>query len=160
MEGLAAATSVAGVLSLAGSTIDGIVKLHEFFKDVSTASKTVERFLQSINSLIKLMEDVKTLLESVAERQTLPSMDIKIAALQIQLEDCSKDVYSWLNLAREHHPGFSTGSRAGFKKFWVAVNKSGVRGIAEDIREHKHGIVASLSVLGRYVANVSMLKLS
>jgi hypothetical protein len=153
MDGLAAASSVAGVLSLAGYTIDGIVRLHDFFKDVSSASRTIEIFLKSINSLIKLMEDVKTLLESLAERGTLPGVDIgegmKIAALQIQLEDCSKDVYIWLNLARQHHPGFCTGSRAGFRKFWVAVKKTSVRGIIEDIREHRHGILASLSVLGR-----------
>jgi hypothetical protein len=149
MEGLAAASSVAGVLSLAGYTIDGIVRLHGFFKDVSTASKWTERFLQGINSIIKLMEDVKALLESIAARQTLPAVDIKIAALQIQLEDCSKDVYSWLNLAREHHPGSSTGTKAGFKKFWVAANKAGMRSILDDIREHRRGILASLSVLGR-----------
>lgn len=151
MEGLAAASSVAGVLSLAGCTIDTIVRLHDFFKDVSSASKTIERFLQSINSLIKLMEDVKALLQSVAECQILPGVDIRIAALQIQIEDCSKDVYSWLSIAREHHPGFSKGTKGGFKKFWVAVNKASMKSISEDIREHRHGIVASLSVLGRQV---------
>jgi hypothetical protein len=149
MEGLAAASSVTGVLSLAGQTIDGIVKLHSFFKDVSSASRTIGRFLQGINQLIKLIEDVKTLLQDVVESPTQPGADFKIAALQIQLEDCSRDVYRWLKLARDHHPGFSTGTKAGFKKFWVAVNKGEVRGISEDIREHRHGIVASLSVLGR-----------
>ena len=149
MEGLAAASSVTGVLSLAGQTIDGIVKLHCFFKDVSSASRTIGRFLQGINQLIKLIEDVKTLLLSVAESPTQLGADFEIAALDIQLEDCSRDVYRWLKLARDHHPGFSTGTKAGFKKFWVAVNKGEVRGISEDIREHRHGIVASLSVLGR-----------
>lgn len=149
MEGLAAASSVAGVLSLAGQTIDGIVKLHCFFKDVSSASRTISRFLQGINHLIKLIEDVKTLLQSVAESATQLGGDFKIAALEIQLEDCSRDVYRWLQLARNYHPGFSTGTKAGFKKFWVAVNTGEVRGISEDIKEHRNGIIASLTVLGR-----------
>jgi hypothetical protein len=149
MEGLATASSVAGVLSLAGVTIDSIVKLHGFFKDVSSASRTISRFLQDINKLIKLMEDVKTLLRSVAGIPAQPGAGFKIAALEIQLEDCSRDVYRWLQLASDHHPGFSKGTKAGFKKFWVAVNKGEVRGISEDIKEHRHGILASLSVLGR-----------
>jgi hypothetical protein len=151
MEGIAAASSIAGILSLSGQTTSGIIKLHTFFKDVASASRTIDRFLQNINQLIKLIEDVKAVLQHVANSSTLLCADVKIAALEIQLEDCSNDVYRWLKVAREHHPGFSVGTKAGFKKFWVAVNKGDVRGILEDIREHRHGIVASLSVLGRRV---------
>jgi UDP-N-acetylglucosamine enolpyruvyl transferase len=152
MEGLAAGASVTGVLSLAGQTVEGIVKLHAFFKDVSSASRTIDRFLQAINQLIKLISDVKNLLERVAESPIQIGSDFKIAALKIQLEDCSRDVYKWLKLAKDHHPGFSTGTKAGFKKFWVAVNKGEVGCISEDIREHRDGIVASLSVLGKSVS--------
>jgi hypothetical protein len=44
MEGLAASSSVAGVLSLAVQTIDGISKLHRFFKDVAVASEKITQF--------------------------------------------------------------------------------------------------------------------
>jgi len=149
MEGLAAASSIAGVLSLAGQTVDGVVKLQGFFKDVAGASRTVERFLHDINLLIKTIEDVRALLNTISNVLTSSGADLKVAALEIQLQDCSKDVYGWLGLARDHHPGFSIGSKASFKKFWVSANKAGVLGIEQEIKGHQHSLVASLSVLGR-----------
>ncbi|KAH8670114.1 hypothetical protein BGZ60DRAFT_514821 [Tricladium varicosporioides] len=145
MEALATAASVAGVLSLAGQTIDGIIKFTSFFSDISSASRTIERFLQSLNQLIKLIEDVKSLLSSVAD----DGADFKIAAMEIQLDDCSKEVYRWLKVAKEHHPAFSIGTKKGFKKFWVAVHKGKVRSISEDVKEYRHEISASLLVLER-----------
>ncbi|KAF4633145.1 hypothetical protein G7Y89_g4979 [Cudoniella acicularis] len=143
-----AAATVAGVIGLAGQTVDGIVKLHGFFKDVAAASRTIEKFLQDMNFLIKTIEDVRSLLGKIST--TLPtSTDLKVVALEYQLQDCSKDVYRWLNIARDYHPDFSTGSKASFKKFWVAANKVAVSGISQDINHHRHGIVASLAVLGR-----------
>ena len=149
MEGLSVASSIAGLLSLTGQTLDGVVKLHGFFKDVSSASRTVERFLLSINQLMKLMADVETTLQAISDCPTYSGEDFKVAALAIQLEDCSKNVFRWLQLARDHHPGFSTGSKATFRRFWIAVNKGQVRDILYEIKEHRHGILASLSVLGR-----------
>jgi len=148
MEALGAAASIAGVLSLAGQTVDGILKLQNFFKDVSSASRTIERFLHDISLLIKTIEDVRSLLSCASDAL---GTDLKIVALEIQLQDCSKDVYEWLRLAKDHHPGLSTGTKAGFKKFWVAANKAGVSGLEQEIRRHRHSLVASLSVLGRYV---------
>jgi hypothetical protein len=150
MEGLATASSVAGVLSLAGQTIDGIVKLQEFFKSVKGATRTIETFMRDINMLIKTIEDVKSMLSKISEALTKERTDLRIIALKFQLQDCSKDIYDWLKLAQEHHPGFSTGTKAGFKKFWVAANKAGVLGISQEVKEHRNSIVASLSVLGRY----------
>jgi UDP-N-acetylglucosamine enolpyruvyl transferase len=156
MEGLAAASSVAGVLSLAGQTIDGVLKLQSFFKEVSSASRTMERFLYDINLLIKTIEDVRSLLSSISETLNTAGTDLKIVALEIQLQDCSKDIYQWLRIWSDHHPGFSTGTKASFKKFWIAANKTGMLGISQDIKGHRQSLVASLSVLGRYVSLVSM----
>lgn len=105
IEALATASSVVGVLSLAGQAIDGIVKLYPFFKYVSSASRTIIRFLQSINQLIKLMEEVIILLQSVVNNLASLVTDFKIGALEIRLDDCSKDVYRWLQLARDYYPG-------------------------------------------------------
>lgn len=147
MEGLAAASSITGILSLAGQTLDGILKLHDFFSAVAGASKTLDRFLRDINLLVKTIEEVKLLL---GRFEVGLGGDLKVAALEIQLQDCEKDVHGWLAIAREHHPGFSSGTKKGFKKFWVAVNKGLVSGIESEIRGHRHSLVASLSVLGRY----------
>jgi hypothetical protein len=105
IEGLATAFIVVGVLILAGQAIDGIVKLHSFLQYVSSASRTIDRFLQSINQLIKLTEEVKTLLRSATDNSASLGTYLKSTVLEIQLEDCSKDVYHWLQLTRDYYPG-------------------------------------------------------
>jgi hypothetical protein len=104
MEAVAAASSIAGLVSLAGQALEGILKLRGFFKDCASASKTVDRFLRDLNSLIQTLEDVKSLvprLEKVAS-STFNNKTM-ITSLQIQLEDCSKDVYEWVRIASEQH---------------------------------------------------------
>jgi hypothetical protein len=155
MEGLAAASSISAVVSLAGQTIDGIIKLHSFFKDVKGASRTIEKFLRDINLLINTIEDVRHLLTNVSGDQQpedeaqVEIPGFRVAALEIQMQDCSIDNYEWLKIVQEHHPEFSSGTKASFKKFWVAVNKAGMQGISQEIRDHRNNIVASLVVLGR-----------
>jgi len=67
MEALGAAASIAGVPSLDGQTVDGIPKLQNFFKDVSSTSRTIERFLRDISLLIKTIKDVRSLLSSTRD---------------------------------------------------------------------------------------------
>jgi hypothetical protein len=66
MEGVAAASSIAGIVSLTRQTIEGILKLHEFFQDIASASRTLERFLSDINLLIKAIEDIRPLLSGIS----------------------------------------------------------------------------------------------
>ena len=46
MEAVAAASSVAGLVSLDGQALDGIVKLRRFFIDCAPGLKTVDLFLR------------------------------------------------------------------------------------------------------------------
>jgi len=51
MEAVGAASSIAGILSLAGQTIEGIIKLRGFVKDVKSSPKIVNTFLRDVESL-------------------------------------------------------------------------------------------------------------
>lgn len=150
MEAVAAASSIAGIVSLAGQALDGIIKLRGFFKDCASSSKTIDRFLRDLNSLIQTLEDVKSIIASL-ESVALKSFDCKsiLSSLQIQLEDCSKDVYDWVRIASEQHPRLATGSKATFKKFLVAANKDSIEGIFKEIASHKENITLKLSIIGR-----------
>jgi len=127
MEAVAAASSISEILKIVGQAIHGIIKLREFFKDCASSSKTIDRFLRDLNSLIQTIEDINGLavaLEGVDSRY-FDYITI-LSSLQIQLEDCSKDVYDWIRIASEQHPRLATGSKATFKKFLVAANKESI----------------------------------
>lgn len=151
MEAIAAAASIFQILQVAGQALDSTVKLRAFFKDCASSSKTIDRFLRDLNSLIHPLEDVKGIVAPL-EVATPASFDCKtiLSSLQIQLEDCSKDVYDWIRIASEQHPKFAPVSKATFKKFLVATNKESIVGIFKEIAGHKGNITLKLSIIGRY----------
>ena len=148
MEAVAAVSSVAGIVSLAGQALDGILKLRGFFKEYGSASKSIDRFLRDLNSLIQTLEDVKDVVLKLENVSTFGAKSV-LSSLQIQLEDCSKDVYDWVRVGGEHRPQSVSGSKAMFKKFLVAVNKECIADIFKDIESHKHNIGLKLSLIGR-----------
>jgi len=44
MEAVAAASSVAGIVAIAGQALEGIIKLRGFFKDCASSSKPLAVF--------------------------------------------------------------------------------------------------------------------
>lgn len=146
MEGVAAAASVTAILALAGQSIDGIKKLRDFFSDIGSASKTVDIFLHDINGLLEILQHVADLLAKIPEGHT----GSNVASLHIELEDCSNDVFGWLEIARGLRPGSDKGGKMWFKSFWLAVNKNSVQDIRKEMGRHRRAIGLGLSVIGRY----------
>ncbi|MCJ1393723.1 hypothetical protein MMC18_006599 [Xylographa bjoerkii] len=149
MEVLSAASSIAGILSIAGQSIDGIVKLKQLFSDISAASKTIGTFLQHINSLLHVLNDVEALLSQLDTQVYSGTINISTTSLQIELEDCLKDVFTWLRVAGSLRPPSDLGARVWFKKVWVAINQNSVKGIREDIGRHKQALQVNLALIGR-----------
>ena len=145
MEAVAAAASIAGIITLVLQSIDGLVKFKDLFDDASSASKIINRLLDDINSLIKVLEDVKDILEEFESQKRGKNF----ASLDLKLADCSKDIQIWLATARLLRPSADHGSKAWFKKVRLAVNKDAVQSIRDEIARHRHIISLSLSVLGR-----------
>jgi hypothetical protein len=58
MEAIAAVSNVASIISLAVNAVNGTITLRGFFKDYASASKSVDRFLCELNSLIQTLKDV------------------------------------------------------------------------------------------------------
>lgn len=149
MEAVAAVSSIAGILSLVGQTLNGIIILRGLFKDCESASKSITSFLKRINDLIQCLQDVQELMKKLEESPSKAVSDTILASLQIQLDDCSKDMYMWLKIGRDLIPDSSTGTKAVFKKFLVALEKQKVKDIYEEISAHKDNINTKLSVIGR-----------
>ncbi|MCJ1402149.1 hypothetical protein MMC11_005368 [Xylographa trunciseda] len=148
MDLLSVTSSIAGILSIAGQSIDGIVKLKQLFSDISAASKTIGTFLRDINSLLHVLHDVEALLFQLDIRTYSGAIDISTASLQIELEDCLKDVFAWLRTARSLRPPSDLGTRAWLQKVWVAINQNSVKGIREDIGRHKQALQVNLALIG------------
>ena len=147
MEAIAAAASIAGIITVVGQSIDGLIRFSDFFSDVSSASKTITRLLNDINSLIRVLEDIRDVLEQARARQR----DQNLASLDIKLEDCAKDVQVWLATARLLRPGSDSGGKAWLRKFRLAVNSTAIQTIREEIGRHKQTLCLSLAVFGRYI---------
>lgn len=147
MEAVAAASSIAGIITVVGQSIDGLVKFSDFFTDISSASKTISRLLNDINSLIQVLENIGHVLEQAQARRK----DKNFASLDIKLEDCDKDVQTWLATARLLRPGSDSGGKAWLRKFRVAVNNTAIQTIRDEIGRHKQTLCLSLAVFGRYM---------
>ena len=147
MEAVAAAASIAGIITVVGQSIDGLIKFSEFFSDVSSASKTISRLLDEINSLIQVLSNIGDVLEQAEARRP----DQNFASLDLKLEDCAKDVQIWLATARLLRPASDSGGKAWLKKFRLAVNNTGIQTIREEIGRHKQTLTLSLAVFGRYI---------
>ncbi len=140
---------IAAVLGLVSHSIEGITKLRTFFADVASASKTIARFLHDLDSLLQVLYEVEKIAAKTARVEAPDKLDVNIASLQVQLEDINKDVFIWLQKARELRPASDRGTKAWFKKFWVGVNQNPVKSIREEIAKHKQSIGISLAMMGR-----------
>lgn len=146
MEAVAAAASVAGILTLVGQSISGLVELKRFYASLETASRTVDKFIQDINSLLRSLHGIDEILAKCPRG----TADVHIASLRVQVEECSKDVFDWLRTARDMRPATNEGSRAWFKKFRFAASKGEVIDIELEISRHRHALNTSLALIGRY----------
>ena len=146
MEAVAAAASVAGIITLVFQSIDGLNRFKELVSDASSASKIISRLLDDINSLILVLENVRHILE----RYDAQKKEKNFASLDVKVSDCSKDIQIWLSTARILCPSAEHGGKAWLKKIRLAVNKDVVQTIRDEIGRHRQIINLSLSVLGRY----------
>lgn len=153
MEAIAAASSIAGLISLLGQSIDGVSKLRGFLLNVSSASRHVSLFLYDINCLLEALHAAKQVVIKLPE----DFKDSQITALQVQLDFCTTDIGRLLDSARSLRPASEVGARAWVKKFWNAINKDVLRNAREDLERHRQAIELSLIVLGRTL-DISALK--
>jgi hypothetical protein len=150
MEGVAAAASIAGIITLAAQAIDGLQKLHSFFIDISTASKTISRLLSDINSLISILHNIDNVLdqaETQRQNQNFASLDIKV-------DDCTRDVKSWLETAKALRSGGEKGARTWVRRARLAGKVEVVARIREEIGRHRQALGLSLAVFGRLVMSL------
>ncbi|KAH8586236.1 hypothetical protein B0O99DRAFT_75148 [Bisporella sp. PMI_857] len=151
MEAVAAIASIAGIISLVGQTLGQIAKLRGFYQECSEASGSVRRFLKALNGLIQIHEDVRDLMRKLENTTAADANQSILASLQIQINDCGKDVGLWLEKASACQPMAGSGTRATFRKFLVALEQRKIVDIYQEIANHRANITTKLSVVGRHL---------
>jgi hypothetical protein len=150
MAVVAAVSSVAGIASLVGQSLNGLTKLYDFFQGCQNISKTISRFLSELTSLEKVIREVEDLVSKIGNSLQKPEESILIS-LTFHLEDCAKDLASWFNFVHEQHLSRKSSAITIFKKILVAIKSKDIKDIFTQISSHRQGISMSLSATGRYV---------
>lgn len=149
METLGAAGSIAGILSLVGQSINGIVKLRVFIKDTKSASKTVDSFLHDVDSFEGSLIHIQEILLRLSRNGPTLVPESGLETLKWQLEACWSDVQEWNSYAQSFKGRLSKGLTLFFNQLRVAANKDGFNEFHSRIAKHQKGLAISLSTLGR-----------
>ena len=152
MEALGVASGVAGLVSLAGQVIAVVIAFSGFFKDFKHASRTVGRFYEDLNNLIRTLEDVKEICNRVSYSDVSNDDYFSVQSLKILLEACHGDICKWLQIAQAHYVGTSGSPKSLLKRFAIAAEKRGITNVQERIRGLSKCIAHSLTVIGRLIS--------
>jgi hypothetical protein len=148
MEVVAAVSSVAGIASLVGQSLQGLSHLYNLFKDCREASKTAESFLNEVTKLKDTLEEVQKLVDNLQHVCSGPASST-LASLTIHLEDCGKDVVRWLIAAQKASISESSTAKKAFKRFLLGIKIKSIKDIFQDISHHRHSLALILSATGR-----------
>ncbi|PGH16261.1 hypothetical protein AJ80_05284 [Polytolypa hystricis UAMH7299] len=125
MEAVAAVASVTGIIAFVIQALKAAESLKDFCQEFS--EDTAKEFTSNLESSVSLLLDVKDLCERVQHAIPATRTDLRLSSLQIQIEDCTKDLESWWELAlrMKGHKNWANSSRSrAFTRFLNATNKS------------------------------------
>ena len=141
-EALGIASGIAGLLSLVGQAIEGIIKLRAFAKGFEESAATVNEFVDDLNSFGDSLQQVRDLLKKVSD-----SARIDVKTLRWQLQSCQSSVLSWNQLTRRRQHGLKDEAKAFFTQLGNAANIEGFVEFQSRISTHQLGLQMSLSML-------------
>jgi hypothetical protein len=147
MEALGVAASIAGILSLVSQSIEGLIKIRRVVKCVKGATRTLNSFLDDVNTFEGSLAQVRGLLTQLPNDQ--PSLTADLDGLRQQLESCSEDIDKWIQFAAQIDPKASKGLEAFLTQLRVVVNKDGFIEFHSRIAKHQRALGISLSIIGR-----------
>ncbi|EXF79573.1 hypothetical protein CFIO01_03690 [Colletotrichum fioriniae PJ7] len=129
MEAVSAAASIAGLLSVAGHVVNGLIKLNGFVQAAKEMDIRTESLNAKVGLLSETLEDVKALLHAYERNISSiveTSWESNIATLRSHLVRCGKDLDEW---SKSHKTvGKSTSKR---QKFLDIIQNKRLRGISD-----------------------------
>jgi hypothetical protein len=150
MEVVAAASSIAGILSLTIQCLQLISGLETFCQGFG--KKAAKAFLLDLKTSASVLNDVQELCERIGNAENSPIGRARMKLLHAHLADCANDLESWLNLT--HRLQMSEINRCHtvkelFGRFMRAINTSAQMEVKDRFRYHQENIKMSLAMIGR-----------
>ena len=153
-------SSVAGILSLTVQGIQTTQTLRSFCEHCTDEAAKV--FLHELSVSARILFDVKSLCDKIGAIGS--GNQIRVASLQVQLEDCTADLESWLEAAKrvdQNARRRNLGRSAPLKHFVTLFNavyrkkemvlSVGTRlAVQERFQRHQKNVETALSVLQMY----------
>ncbi|KAK1635016.1 hypothetical protein BDP81DRAFT_395490 [Colletotrichum phormii] len=148
MEAVSAAASIAGLLSIAGHVVNGLIKLNDFVQAAKEMDIRTESLNAKVGLLSETLEDVNALLQTY--ERSLPSIvetswEPNIATLRSHLVRCGKDLDEWSKSYKSVKK--STSKR---RKFLDIIQNKRLRGISDmeiKLTAHRSQLIFDISVL-------------
>jgi hypothetical protein len=176
MEAVAAAASVAGILSLTVQGIQAIHTLRGFYNHCT--DEAAKDFLHDLSVSARILTDVKYLCEKNKHTESHLGNDIRLATLQVQIEDCTADLQTWVlaatridqrtNRLNQNKFFKMVNSKDGtptrqlvtlinavYKTSMMVVTKQIRYAVRERFQNHQKNVQIALTILGRCVLPVS-----
>ena len=150
MEPVSAVASIAGVISFAGMALKAINDLKDFCGEFS--QDATRDFLHDLEVTANLLTDVRILSQKAKRASPTLHIEYRAEALNIQVDDCARDLTEWLGIALRMKKVRDKGSKhiklQFFNRVLAAFSKSSRASAGEKLRWHQGNINTTLSLFG------------
>jgi chromosome segregation ATPase len=144
--GLGEAASIAGLISLAGQTIQATSKLYTFCQTYKNINARLEQTRIEIQGLRSILQQIETI-TSEATASTLVSSE-SLANMKARITDCRTDLENWTQKVDSFGLDEAQRAKRILTKIKLSVNKAFFAMIREQLCFHRTQIDLSLGLLG------------
>ncbi len=153
MDPLSAVASVVGIIGFVGQGIKVIGELKEFCAEFSVDA--TQDFLHDLEVTAVILTDARTLSEKAKSVGTALQIDYRADALNIQVDDCVRDLHVWMKIAKrlkKQRGGKKLSVKLQFfNSFLTAISKSSRASARDRLLWHQDNIKTTLAIFGRFV---------
>jgi hypothetical protein len=145
MDGLSAAASAFGVVSLAVQLIQLTQNLRDFFNDVSSAPSEIRRLTLSLLQLDSILRDVQVVAETQEAQEGAPSAPLSLLA---SLKACEEKLLLLKRIVDSSEQRLRASGRVSkrWESFKVVFKKKDIERFGEHLQQAVQFLTAAISV--------------
>ncbi|KZL80000.1 hypothetical protein CI238_07291 [Colletotrichum incanum] len=148
MEAVSAAASIAGLLSVTGHVINGIVKLNDFIQtaqELEIRTESVSTKVELLSGTLAELEAMLQNLEKTPATRNRFSWESNITTLRSHLVRCGKDIDEWIRSSTA-----AKNSTSKRRRFLDIIQNKRLRGVADmesKLIHHRSQLILDISTL-------------
>ena len=146
MAGLGEAASFAGLISLAGQTLQATSALYTFYERYKTVDVQVEQIGKELRNLRNSLQQIELLATDESAKTSQPTD--AAATLSHHILECRDEIESWNRKLDSINLCGAQGAKRFLRKMKVSANREYLTGIRERLRFQREQLDLSLNMLG------------